>query len=841
MTSSKSGSNSVPTPTRWTSGLALLLVLLYSLSVGIKVYDSVTDSPKHLPFHWKDETAYFWTESAFQYRYARMIAVGKQLPKVDTEAQYPEGLDLNRHMTVLMEYVCGWLYRNVVPSKVPLHFFVIFFMSVISSVSIVPVYIVTRMACGSSMLALGATAFYVLNPASSMRVVGTFEYENFSVPMFFLALMAFCRSIAQPGLSKPGHTAASSLVVALLLIFSLMSWHFATFLVFGFMFLMSIYAFALTPDDESLGTKLRGSLLGVGAIIIGASVCIPSLRGRMLPTSWLAASIYAAWACAGIAKLIPRLSRPKILVAYLALVAGFLLALQWLNPEGGMYGHVYQLAASKLRFLLSKPSNPAMLPFDARCLWIEAFDSPAMGTMIWLFAPAVIIPVALVPCLVHRVTAGRSRSPFSYRYSAQTFARDLLILMGLFSFGLYLLIDRLSILFVFFLAALLACSLKEVRKSHPRLAVVALLLVLLLESWKIYAWDKITPDKEWLKSVVAFAATKPRLMGYSDIRDVIHWMKHRTSPHDPILAAFQTSPMLLTYADRPILLHPKFEDARLRLKVKEFLDALYGSEESLHALAKRYGAEYFLYQADFILDTSADSPRYMADRLVLPVGSAASKFHFFPEQLKLFELVHQNFFFRIFRVKNGRNSGSQVKPFHVAWYDPDLLGARNSRDGPSQARVMEIQSLISKESRAQQSSAQAIESGDLVEARRILVEALPQSLHPAWLMAELGSVEFMAGKARDSLQWFSRAIAVDPYLPYVRRQLAVVLYNLGRRDEAYREAQMALHLNTADAELYGILGFIRQSRGQHRQAAEAFQEAILLGSDDVQVKQAYPE
>ncbi|MBI5884413.1 MAG: hypothetical protein HZB91_15060 [Elusimicrobia bacterium] len=824
----------VAAPGRWREGLAAaLLVLLYVLSVGIKVRGSVVDSPSHLPFDSKDETGYFWTESAFQYRYARMAAQGLPLPKVDTRAQYPEGLVLDRGMTVLMEPLAGWLHRNAAPRDVPPHLFAVLFLSAVSSLSLFAVFLLVRLACGSSPPALAAAVFYVFNPASSMRVVGSFEYESFSLPMFFLGLALFSRAVARAR-SAGIHAAAAGL----LLVLSLLSWHFSSFLVFGFMFLTSAYAVTLAPEDAALGTRLKGSLLAVGAMIVAAGLAFPSLLARMIPASWLAVSIYSFSACAGISALFPKTARSRLLAAYLALTGAGLLALGWLDVGNGMYGHVHQLIANKLRFLLSKPADPSLLTFDGRSLWLEAFESPSPGAAVWLFAPAALVLACWGLVRAGGTVADRPGSLGAYRYCAASFPRDLLLLLGLFSCGLYLLVDRLSAVLVFFAAALPALCFDAIRRSHPMLARAGLLATLLLGCWQTYAWDKVTPDKEWLKSVAPFREGKTRLMGRSEMRDAIDWFRRATDPDDPVLAAFQTSPMILTYADRPILLHPKFEDSRMRGKVKEFLDGLYGPEQALHAMARRYGAKYFLYQTDFILDTSPDSPRYMADRLVLPPGSAALSFQFFPERLRLFELVHQNLFFRVFKVRETPASGPGATPFRLAWYDPVLFGAASLGRGPSPAKVLEVQSRIRSESRSQEAAAAASESGDFAKARGILSEALPRSPHPAWLMADFGAVEFMAGDPESGILWFSRAVEADPFLPYARKQFAIALFQLGRLERSYQEAKLALRMNAEDAELHGMLGFICQSKGDYRQAVEAFQKSLLFGSRDPQVRQA---
>ncbi|MFA6318650.1 MAG: hypothetical protein WC943_14675 [Elusimicrobiota bacterium] len=812
---------------------ALALILLYALSVGIKARGSIADSPSHLPFDWKDETGYFWTESAFQYRYARMAAQGERLPSVDVRAQYPEGLDLGKGLTVLMEPVCGWLAKAAAPLGLPPHLFAVVFLAAASSLSVFAVFLLVRLAGGSLFGGVAGAAFYALSPASLMRVVGTFEYENFSLPLFFLGVALFARAAARAGAAWSCGVAAG-----LLLVLSMMSWHFASFLAFWFMFLASAYSLAAEPEDEALARRFRGVLAALGAASVAAGLLVPSLSARLLLASPLAASVYAFWACLAAAALRPGLPRLGLLGAYAALTCGGILLLGGLAPGDGMYGHVQGLAWSKLRFLLVKPADPALLSFDARSLWLEAFSSPSPGAAVWLFAPAALIPAAWG---LLRAARPAGLSPAAFRpcgFGAPGFPGGLVLLLAACSGLLYLLVDRLSVVLVFFAAAVVGLAFDAVRRERPLLASAGLALVILLESWQVAVWDRPSPLRDRLGAVAPFREAKPALMGWSEMRDVVDWARRATGPDDAFLAAFQTSPMLLTYADRPILLHPKFEEPRMRAKVKEFLEALYGREEEVYAMARRYGATYFLYQADFILDTSQDSPRYMADRLVLPADCAALAFHFFPERLERFELVHQNLFFRVFKVRDGPRTGQAAPPFRLAWYDPDLLGGRDLRGGPPRKLVREIRDRLRDEARVQEAASAAADAGDFARSRSILTAALPRALHPAWLMADLGVVASMAGDSRESLQWLARSVEADPYLPYGRKQLAMLLFNLGQSRRSYQEARLALRLNAADAELHGILGFICQSLGDHRGAVESFREALRLGSGDLQVRQA---
>ena len=88
-----------------------------------------------------DETAYYWSESAFQYRHAKLIGEGKEIPPIDVDAQFPEGVATSRELTQFMEQTTGLTYRLVNSiHPIPFRDFVIYFFSFVSSLSILVFY-----------------------------------------------------------------------------------------------------------------------------------------------------------------------------------------------------------------------------------------------------------------------------------------------------------------------------------------------------------------------------------------------------------------------------------------------------------------------------------------------------------------------------------------------------------------------------------------------------------------------------------------------------------------------------------------------------------------------------
>jgi hypothetical protein len=80
------------------------------------------------------------------------------------------------------------------------------------------------------------------------------------------------------------------------------------------------------------------------------------------------------------------------------------------------------------------------------------------------------------------------------------------------------------------------------------------------------------------------------------------------------------------------------------------LEAIYGSEDKFYEFARKYDADYFVYDVGFLYE-GMESRRYKADKLgPLEADCAAELFQHHPEQLKHFRFEMANGRFAVFRV-----------------------------------------------------------------------------------------------------------------------------------------------------------------------------------------------
>jgi len=361
------------------------------------------------------------------------------------------------------------------------------------------------------------------------------------------------------------------------------------------------------------------------AVAVGAATLVYLGRGESPRVPWLVLTLAAG------AVLIPVLQAKQF---YLAPTMGVLYALGlavWVDGGrrktllvftgaavlllalGGWlqaaYGHVYQLFFYKLRYLGVKPDSPAALPWEARCLWEGAFNTAAPRD--WWQYLGWAGPLALAAAWKQRRTETR-------------FVVFTLLLVPL---------SWMVIRYFTFLAVAAAAVAAGLAADRWRWRVA----VLAAGVWQLAHLNTAPLDR---------APVQP-----AHYQPVVAWLRAHTPTNAVVLAGVSESPVFLAHTGRPIILHSKFENWEIRDRYREYLAALYGTEEQLAAFARRYGADYFIYDRG-CLRTGLDTWRYKADRLApLPAESVARRMEEAPETLREFDRRLATDRFVIFRVQ----------------------------------------------------------------------------------------------------------------------------------------------------------------------------------------------
>lgn len=575
------------------------------------------------PVH--DATPLFWTESALQYRTARRVAATGVTEAVMKEAQYPEGLDVKNRLTVVMETVCGYLYRLCIPKTVPFHTFLIIVIALYSSVGVVPLYLTVKFLHGSSA-GLLAAALYAVTPAVYTTVTAPgFELQDFALPLIFFHVYFFARAYtAERSIYQYSFISGAFLFAALA------SWHLTQFyylLLVGFVIVCVLFTrFDVKPFSI------------IVAINILAGLAIPALRNLGFVLS-LAMLLSYSVILAGTISVQKPIVKNTMLVCLMIVACSisYYISVHVLSE----YRFVYGLMWDKLRHFGVRPAQPTDLQWQTLVMWVSPFTSPTRSVIVSSLG-TVIISGITGAVLTVRTLLKRSG----------TLIDSFLVYCTVIFVPLYLLMIRMDVFLVWFFCVLSARLWRDSRRilRYVLLLCVSGNCVLLILS----PIRTAGPDRNYLMGML------------------MHIRLH-IQDDAPFLTSFAYGPSVLAYASHPIVLHPKFEAEHNTTKIEKFEHRLFKDESAFYAFCRAYHAAYFVYQADMLLARGPESMRYRTHTMTLSRESAAYAFHFRPHTLRHFELVYTNPHYRIYRILEYGTKPHYTKPVYFRMYDEQMF------------------------------------------------------------------------------------------------------------------------------------------------------------------------
>jgi tetratricopeptide (TPR) repeat protein len=789
--------------------LVIAAVALAVLASSLYKFQAFRTNPS---FTSPDDTGVFWSESAFHYRYARMIASGEPVPALDVAAEWPRGVAPHSEFTMGMEYAAGLSYRALAPlfGGPPFHVFLAGFISFWSSLSIAAAFVAARALWRSDAAGLVALAAYALAPAAASRTIWNFVREDFSLPLLFFSFGLFVtawRMGESAELSEDGRRASRASLTsrrmwcsagaAIMLALGLSTWHLARFYLLAFAGFVSV-TIAITArtrsevrtahEERGLDPHpLRLPLTAMTLALLAFGLVVPVLRAKRLflsPGFLVLAGVAAALL---LARGEGARARPRALRWRLAIACAVAIAISRLAPGAeGEYAHVTGLVAAKLSFLGQKPDDPAALSDDARVFWVGPFNAPNVATTllsfstILLWAPLGIASAALA-------AARRRLDPPLF----------LSLLLVIFFAASFLMIERLVVFLVFF-AALLVPAIALAVPPPRRRAVFALLGILALyEAYYLREFASPNPWRRWVEARFGSGPVEAVASQGENAR-LVAWIRLRLPSDAAILSWFPTGPMILTDTGRPIVLHSMFESSSLRAKERRMRDALFADETALRALCDDFEADYFLYQANLILDTTKESYRYMADRMSASTDCAAFLMHFAPERLTRFALVYQDSYYRLFRVvrDEGPAGAATAIPAPSLPYE-EIFDAR--RLGEAGGRYPDDR------------------SARVIAARDARFDAVRRAL----ALEE-------AGQRPEAERLYREVLARSPDDAIAQLRLATLALEGKRFDEASAMIERAIHTYPHYAELHYARGLLHEARGEAAAAAESYRAALAI-------------
>ena len=324
----------------------------------------------------------FWTEAAIQYRYAKMVAEGEPIPELDRKLQYPEGIKPFSHLTIGMELVSGRLYR-LLGLKIPFHIFIVYFVSFFSSLSIFSVALLSYQIWKNKFSCLISTFFYAFAIPAFFRTIGFFGREDFAMPFLFFGTFLFLKALDTEKDKKAKIIAFTSGVILAL---GISFWHVGRFYLSIFSIGILLFYILNIQSASSPVALLKFLLLP----LLFFSIIIPVSRVNLLILSPGMIIIYAILLTDIFCK---KKTKPLKNIAVLSTAALLVFLASFITYKIGEYSHVHSLIIDKIRFLGRKPSDPGMISYATRSMWIEAFLSTdpriLFHSFLLLFIPAI--------------------------------------------------------------------------------------------------------------------------------------------------------------------------------------------------------------------------------------------------------------------------------------------------------------------------------------------------------------------------------------------------------------------------------------------------------------------
>lgn len=782
----------------------LWLLFLFVLVSLIKVQASY----KLAHFTPKDPTAFFWTEAAVQARAAKMVADGQPIPSLDLKLQYPEGVRTFETLTVLMEYFAGYTHRLLggLVDRVPFHVFLIWWTAFFSSLSVIPAYFLARKLFDSPLAGVAASTLYGLSTPSAGRLIGGFGREDFALPFLFGSLALFVYAVdVDSDRSNNRKRMGLAVAAALLLATGLAGWHFSRFF-FLIMALAALVAFVLQREPKRLaGLLISLSVVTVGAFLAG--VLVPVLRAKMFWGSphlalCLAVLIAGTWEIflGGSSSKDEDKTLDFLLIRRriirLAVVLAPLLALSlYLQTEAEGYGHVWSLLVQKLRFFGVKPADPGELTFQARVLWVEAFNSP---TLYYLLISYWAIGLACLAGLTRFLWAPKKQINGVLIDWSQRPSVIVVLIFGLIFTLLFLLVQRMSVFAVFFLAVAGGYSLAKLKKPWSWFALPVALVVFCLLAYELVNIRRTTPLRAAVRRVIGYE--NPVMVHNWQLNDVaaVNWIRRNTPGDAVFLSRFGVGPMILTYADRAIVLQPKFEAAGIREKVGEFFSSLYSTEDELAAFCRKYGVTHYLFDVRSTIDDGPDSDRYSGDALKLSTNSPAYLMQFFPEKLTRFKLLYVNSFYRIYNLVESPPANNPRQFPYQPVFDIGRYGGQTGNEP----------------------------FFDDAYTKELIV-----SLDEAVALFEQGRSLFHAKRYQEAIRTLDQALVRNSSLVGAHTYLGMSLAMVKRFPEALREVTIEVAISPDQPIAFYHLGYVRYLTGNYPEALAAWYECRRLEPD----------
>jgi len=670
--------------------ILLIAIFLFAVVIKLNIYENSR----------KGHFIPFTNVNAFHYYFAKEVAEGRGIKARETNVQYPEGMKVFKKESIFMEYAAGYLYRGLKRFfNIPFDDFARHIVRIFSSLTIFAVYLVTYEIYKSRLAGLVSSAFYSVSLPAITRSVGFgFLRENWALPIIFFQFLFFMMAIGRNSECaserrnkwniRRGGWLYMSLVSGVLMFVALASWHFSQFylvLIEGFILMRLIF-------NRGIGDRLVKVFSILLAFGLAASILIPYLAANRFIISipmLIGYAIVGGWFLSRwlyrnfnieILRLRLRMTKRNVTLSgseesnlrYMGMfLITFLVLIILAHPyqkDNEVYSHVYSMGIYQLKYLGMSPADPSKVPFDAKLLWEASHGSPNWKDAISNLAIPSLVALLPILFMIRSIIS----APLIDGAKEGNEKMRLLIWFLVISFILYLFVNRLIVFLAFFLSIFaggLICRTGFQPVGRTGVPPVT------------KKWIKVVSVSFVLLALMAEVAKAS--IGTIDVReglytvDTLRWLNKNTNKEDVILAPPRSSPEILAYTGRPIVLHAKLESKEIRDKTKRWAESLFvKDEEKLYGLCKEWGVRYFVYPIGTYSNTGPSSWSYITNNVhkdkedvgykLELIDDADTQFGFefggkkftgelrgithLPD-LKHFLLVYRNRFFNIYEVR----------------------------------------------------------------------------------------------------------------------------------------------------------------------------------------------
>jgi hypothetical protein len=580
-------------------------------------------------------------ESALLFHYADIFASGEPIPAVDKRAQVPEGLEVARKLSIGKDIVAAVAFKAL-GRPGPFREFVRRFDAAWFCIGILAVFLVVREIGGGEIGGLMAAAMYAITPPSVIRSTGLeFSRENFALPLIFLHGWLLLRSWRQNKLSL------TAIAAGVLLSVAAATWDVTQL----YILLLGVFAVLQLLFGKHGYALLRAFLPGMACLVV-AGLTVPYLEDHGFLFSWgmlvwysLATALLVHAVSGSRSVALPKVAMLVVLVALGALVI-------MLTAYPGTYSHFPRLLLAKLKYFNIKPVNPAKLSYEARILWTPALHSATSLFQkkypISDFEVLLVLGIGPLVMLVRSLFKGQASQ-----------GEGALLFWLLVTFGLYLLFVRMEVFLVFFLCCLIGMGIRYGSRLFQQRKPAAVALTI----WSLFVFAGLVAEARSYSTFDKIYRAADTGSPYAANKVLVRWLRKHTPQDAVVLANFTLEPTIFADAERAIVLHPKFESRGMRLKVRQYLEALFSNKEKdFHDFCVKNGVNYFvLHPGAFSGPEKEDwiySPRYMVDRAERYPDYATLAMLYNPDRLQFFKKLTDiamagdpfRFFYRVFAV-----------------------------------------------------------------------------------------------------------------------------------------------------------------------------------------------